>query len=165
MILVDPKSMKIRTSTRSETGFLAGTGTSTRSEPEIPARTSPDSPGGDVWDPRVSKGARKKKFLFWGTIQKDEWWDKTLIKEDERRLQTEKQTYEREVETLEAFAEAGIQVRLSIILFSIYSYFYFGVTRLRKSIRIIFILRRLFNSSYFIWILFSWRFILCWRMS
>ena len=42
-----------------------------------------------------------------------------LYHKDERRLQNEKQTYEREVETIEAFAEAGIQVGIFILLFII----------------------------------------------
>ena len=45
-----------------------------------------------------------------------------LYHKDENRLQVEKQTYEREVETMEAFAEAGIQVGISILLFTIQSY-------------------------------------------
>jgi hypothetical protein len=42
-----------------------------------------------------------------------------LYHKNESRLQSEKQTYEREVETMEAFAEAGIQVGTFIMLSSI----------------------------------------------
>ena len=48
---------------------------------------------------------------------------KTLVNffyhKDETKLQTEKRTYERDLETLEAFTEAGIQVGISISYFII----------------------------------------------